>query len=144
MILLFKIEEDIRMGERPLGSAKWKKRVEEDFLCLINYWWREILNCSWTTLTSKLQLILRIETKRIWDIFLHMIKYRYGNFPLQQDLGHLELWNSKCGWNTNEGSSCAFQNRNCCLTYEWISDQWSMKFWISFLFKVVHMGVNDN
>jgi hypothetical protein len=37
MILLFKIEEDIGMGERPLSSAKWKKRVEEDFLCLINY-----------------------------------------------------------------------------------------------------------
>jgi hypothetical protein len=37
MTLLFKIEEDIGTGERPLGSAIWKKRVEEDFLCLINY-----------------------------------------------------------------------------------------------------------
>jgi hypothetical protein len=32
MTLLFKIEEDIGVGERPLGSAKWKKRVKEDFL----------------------------------------------------------------------------------------------------------------
>jgi len=141
MTLLFKIKEDIGMGERPLGSAKWKKRVEEDFLCLINYWWRETLNYSWTTLTTKLQLSL-IETERIWDIFLHVIKYRYVNFPLQQDLVHLELWNSKCGRNTNEGLSCAFKNWNYCLTCEWILNQWSTEFWISFFFKVVDMGVN--
>lgn len=86
----------------------------------INYWWWEILNCSWTALMSKLQLSLRIETQQIWDIFLLMC--RHVNFPLQQYLGHLELWNSKCGQNTNEGLSYAFQNENCCLTCEWIVD----------------------